>query len=120
MLRLDISGVHLNVDDKLNKYVQRKIGRLDRYLPKGALESAHGKVVLSEGNGKSNNRFTCEAILSLPKHQVTAKESTINIYAAVDIVEAKLKSQLQRYKTKAKPDKRARRFIRHLKRFGRR
>ena len=40
----------------------------------------------------------CEAILHLPHETIMVKEATINMFAAVDIVEAKLKTQLKKYK----------------------
>jgi ribosome-associated translation inhibitor RaiA len=40
----------------------------------------------------------CEVTLYLPKETINVKESTINIYAAIDIVEAKLKHRIQKYK----------------------
>jgi putative sigma-54 modulation protein len=96
--RLDISGVHLQVDDDLRKYVHKKIGHLDRYIPKHSRQSAHVEIKLKESKAKDKKECTCEAILHLPHEVVSVKESTVNMYAAVDIVEAKLKSQLQKYK----------------------
>lgn len=96
--RLDISGVHMNVGDDLRKYVMRKIGRLDRFIPRGSRQSVHAQVKLKEGKAKDKNERTCEVILHLPQEVITVKESTINIYAAVDIVETKLHHQLKKYK----------------------
>ena len=44
------------------------------------------------------------------------KETTINIYAAVDIVEAKLKNQLTRYKQKHSDKFTAMKLIKSFKR----
>jgi putative sigma-54 modulation protein len=96
--RFEVSGVHLQVDDDLRKYVHKKIGRLDRYIPKHSRQSAHVEVKLKEAKAKDKKECTCEVIMHLPKEVVSVKESTVNMYAAVDIVEAKLKSQLQKYK----------------------
>ncbi len=41
---------------------------------------------------------TCEVILHLPKEVITVSETTLNMYAAVDIVEMKLKHQITKYK----------------------
>jgi len=96
--RLDISGVHMEVGDDLKKYVIKKIGRLDRFIPRSGRESVHADVKLKEGKAKDKNERTCEVIMHLPHEVVTVKETTINIYAAVDIAEAKLYNQLRRYK----------------------
>jgi putative sigma-54 modulation protein len=96
--RFDISGVHLHVDDDLRKYVQRKIGRLDRFIPKAGREAVHGEVKLKESKAKDKRECTCEVILHLPHETLATAETTINMYAAVDIVETKLHSQLKKYK----------------------
>ena len=96
--RFDISGVHIHVDEDLRKYVQKKIGRLDRYVPRAARPSLHGEVKIKESKAKDKKECTCEVILHLPHETLTVHESTINMYAAVDIAEAKLKSQLKKYK----------------------
>ena len=36
--------------------------------------------------------------MHLPKETLTAKESTINMFAAIDIVEAKMSNQIKKYK----------------------
>jgi putative sigma-54 modulation protein len=96
--RLDISGVHMSVGDDLKKYVVKKIGRLDRFIPKVWRQSAHVEVKLKEGKAKDKNERTCEVIVRLPQETITIKETTINIYAAIDIAETKLRNQLKKYK----------------------
>jgi len=96
--KLEISGVHMTVDDDLKRYVAKKIGRLDRFIPRRGRESMHAEVKLKEGKAKDKNERTCEVILHLPRETVTVKDSTINMYAAIDIVETKLHTQLKKYK----------------------
>jgi ribosomal subunit interface protein len=96
--RLDITGVHMNVGEDLKKYVVKKIGRLDRFIPRHGRESVHAEVKLKEGKAKNKDERTCEVIMHLPQENITVKESTINIYAAIDIVETKLHHQLKKYK----------------------
>jgi ribosomal subunit interface protein len=96
--RLDITGVHMEVDDDLKKYVAKKIGRLDRFIPKGGRESVHADIKLKEGKAKDKNERTCEVIMQLPHETIAVKESTINMYAAIDIIETKLQNKLKKYK----------------------
>lgn len=98
--KFEISGVHLSVDDDLRKYVTRKIGNLDKYLSRPVRESAHAEVFLKMGKAKDKQQATCEVTLHLPHETISVHETTINLYAAIDIVEAKLKHQLQKYKEK--------------------
>jgi ribosomal subunit interface protein len=96
--KIEIDGVHMTVNDDLRKYVLKKIARLDKYIPKHARASAHMEVKLKEGKTKGKNERTCEVLIHLPHDNITVNETTINIYAAVDIAEEKLKAQLHKYK----------------------
>ncbi len=96
--KLEISGVHTKVDKKLNEYIMKKLGKLDHYMPKHARESAHAEVLIKESKIKERKQHTCEIVLYLPKDTLTIKETTLNPFAAVDIVEAKMKNQLKKYK----------------------
>jgi putative sigma-54 modulation protein len=96
--KLEVSGVHMDVDKKLHDYVVKKIGKLDKYLPRHARDSAHAEVFLKEAMIKKKKECICEVVLKLPKETITIKEATVNIYAAVDIIEAKLKNRIKKYK----------------------
>jgi putative sigma-54 modulation protein len=95
---IDITGVKYEVDETTRKYVQKKIGRLDRYLPKHARKSVSADVKLKEVGRDHGNKYEAEIILNVPDKRLTAKDSTVNMLAAVDIVEAKLVAQLKKYK----------------------
>jgi len=96
--RYEVQGVHVQVDQRLRAHVDRKIGSLDRYIARQNRDSAHLEVHLKETGKKGNDQARCEVTLHLPHHTIIVKESAVNLYAAVDIVEAKLKQQLQKYK----------------------
>ncbi len=96
--KFEVQGVHTVVDDKLRSHVDKKIGGLDRYISRQNRESAHMEVHLKESPKKGNDKCRCEATLYLPHQTIVVKESAVNMYAAVDIVETKLKQQLQKYK----------------------
>jgi putative sigma-54 modulation protein len=96
--KFEIQGVHTVVDDKLRTYVTKKLGNLDRYVSKHNRESAHLEVHLKENKKKGDNHCLCEVTLHLPKQTIVIKESSVNMYATVDIVTVKLKQQIQKYK----------------------
>lgn len=98
MIKLEINGVHTDLDAKIKKYVTAKINKVEKYLPRHARESAHAEVFLKERKVKAKKECTCEIVLHLPKDTIRIEETTMNMYAAVDIVEAKLKNQLKKYK----------------------
>lgn len=96
--KLEITGEHYTVDENLRKYITRKIGRLDKYLSRHSKDSAHLEVRLKEHNSKGKKECIANVTLHLPHETINIKESTLNMYAAIDIVQAKLKHQIQRYK----------------------
>lgn len=95
---IDITGIKYEVGDKVRKYVVDKVGALDRYVPQHARKSMTADVKLCEVNQAHGNKYEVEVIINVPEKVITAKDTTMNMMAAVDIVEAKLASQLKRYK----------------------
>ncbi len=113
---IDITGVRYQVDDVTKKYVMKKIGRLDRFLPRHARKSVKAEVVLKEVNRANGNKYECDINLLVPQRTITAKDSTLNMLAAVDIVEAKLTAQLKKYHDeRAFRGGRAQRVLRSIK-----
>ena len=95
---IQVTGIAYEVDDKTRKYVIKRIGNLDRYLPKHARKSVSVEVKLEQVNHDHGNKYEVEVNLDVPGKIITAKDSTGNILAAIDIVETKLQSQLREYK----------------------
>lgn len=95
---IDITGLKYKLDDNTKKYVNKKIGRLDRYLPRKSRRGIRAEVLLKEVNRDKGNKYECEIMLYVPDKTLTAKDSTVNMLAAIDIVEEKLRNQLKRYK----------------------
>ena len=115
--KLEIAGVHTSVDEKLHRYVVKKIGKLDTYISHHARKSAHAEVLLKKSKAKSNKMlYACEVVIYLPNEVLRVEEATLNLYAAVDIVEEKLKHQLKKYKDLHTNPKFHRRVIARLKR----
>ena len=108
--KLEITGIKVDLDDSLKKYVNNKIGKLDKYLPKNIREAAHVGVLLKELKPNSKNNCVCEVVINLPKDRIVITEGTLNMYAAIDIVEEKLKNQFTKYKQKHISKK----FFRHI------
>ncbi len=97
-MRIDVSGVHIALEDDVKKYARKKVKRLERYIPKAVREAVHANVVLKESHAKNKRQFTCEIILALPQEKITVSESTLNMFAAIDISEETLKNRLKKYK----------------------
>lgn len=95
---IDVTGIKYNVNDKTLKYVMEKVGKLDRYVPVHARKTMAADVKLRQVDQAHGNKYEAEVILHVPEKVITAKDTTINMMAAIDIVEAKLITQLRKYK----------------------
>jgi len=96
--KLEIHGVHFEVDDNLKKYVTKKINKLEKYVMPEIRDSLHVEVFMDEVKTHGDKQCECEVVFHLPKDTLRVKEGTMNMYAAVDIVEEKLKQALKKYK----------------------
>ncbi len=97
-MKVDIVGIHLQLEEDLKKYINKKLEKLEHYIPRHARDSAHAEVKLKESHAKNKRQFTCEIILTLPQEKIMVSENTLNIFAAVDIAEETLKNRLKKYK----------------------
>lgn len=95
---IKVTGIAYEVDEATRKYVVKKVGRLSRYLPKHARKSVTADVKLTQVDHDYGNKYQAEVILNVPSKTITAKDSTTNMLAAVDIVDAKIQAQLREYK----------------------
>lgn len=96
---IDITGVGKYIpDDSTKKYIRKKIGALDRMVTRHARKTISATVRIDEVNGDHGNKYEVEVVLTVPDQTIKAKESTVNVLAATDIVERKLAGQLRKYK----------------------
>ena len=97
--QIEITGVGgYKPDEATKKYIKKKIGKLDRLAPRHARKTMRAEVKLAEVNRENGNKYEADALVIVPDKQLTAKDSTMNVLAAIDIVEAKLATQLRKYK----------------------
>lgn len=95
MMQLIIKGKNMEVSEALKKYVQKKIGKLDRYLP--TIDEA--RVELSVEQAKSNqDRQVVQVTLRSNSTILRAEERSSDMLAAIDAVRDKLQRQIKRYK----------------------
>ena len=112
-----ITGVGAyTADDATKKYIRKKIGSLDRLVPRHARKSMRANVKVAEVNRDRGNKYEVEVVLVVPNRTLTAKDSTMNVLAATDIVEAKLATQLRKYKEELIPHVGRRKLLDRFKR----
>jgi len=113
---IKISGIQYELTDTTKKYVEKKIGALDKYLPRHARKTATADVKIRQSNNPGGNKYEVEVVITVPDKVINAKDSTMNVLAAVDIVESKLKGQLRKYKQVNTPHISLRRTLSKFKR----
>ncbi|MBQ3353279.1 ribosome-associated translation inhibitor RaiA [Candidatus Saccharibacteria bacterium] len=107
--KTEISGNGYKVDDSLKKYIEKRLGKLDKYLPRNAKKDVVLKVVVSEIGRNKNEKYMLSAAMEIPGGKViAAKDECSNIFAGVDLIEAKLTGQIRRYKLEIQPHRQKR------------
>lgn len=103
MIKIQLTGRKYEIDKDLKKYVTRKLGHLDKYLPRQHRAIGMSVEIFRDPSGKEDNRYKVTAVLEVPGPDIVAETATINPHSAVDIVEQKLKLQIRKYKDKSAP-----------------
>lgn len=102
--KIDISGSNYKISESFQKYATKHIGKLDRYLPRGNKKDVVVKIVVTEINKEHNNKYELSVNMEIPGGKViSAKDECSNIFAGIDIIEAKLTGQIRRYKLETNP-----------------
>lgn len=102
--KIDITGNDYKAEEPLKKYIVKRIGKLDRYLPKQAKDDVVCKVVIGGPAKGRGDRFSISVAMELTGGKViAAKDECSNVFAGVDLVEAKLLGQIRRYKLEVQP-----------------
>lgn len=115
--QVEITGVGAyTADASTKKYIRSKIGGLERLAPRHARKSMRAEVKVAEVNRDKGNKYEVEVLIFVPGRTINAKDSTMNVLAATDIVEAKLAVQLRKYKEENVPHVGRRRLLDHFKR----
>ena len=99
-MNIEFNTKKYELNDDIKKYVEKKIGKLDRKISRKVRSTIFAKVMLKENAQVKKGRFSCQVIMYLPEQQLIVEEATINMFAAVDIVESRLKNQISKYHSK--------------------
>ncbi len=96
-MQLIISGKNLEVSDGLKDYVEKKVGKLDRYLP--SLTEARVELALEKTKNVKQSQVV-QVTLRTNGTILRGEERSSDFGAAIDTVVDKLHKQIERYKTK--------------------
>jgi putative sigma-54 modulation protein len=94
-MQLIINGKNLEVSDWLREYVEKKIGKLDRYLP--ALTEARVELALEKTRNASQSQVV-QVTLRTNGTIMRGEERASDFTVAIDTVAEKLYKQIDRYK----------------------
>ena len=93
-MELIIHGRKVEVTESIKKYIEEKIGRLDKYFDDPSNITA---TVVIKIRGKEQ---IVEVTIPLKKVLLRCEESHDDLYAAIDIVSDKIERQIRKNKTK--------------------
>ena len=107
--KIEMTGNEFKIEDSFRKYAEKKIGRLDRYLPRGAKKDVIARLVVAEIGKNKGEKYEVTVAMDIPGGKVlAAKDECSNVFAGVDLVEAKLMGQIRRYKLESQPHRQKR------------
>ncbi len=96
-MEIIVTGKNMEVSDRVREYVDKKAGKLDRYLPN--IEQA--SLELKRASAKSaDDRHIAQLTVSVKGSILRAEESAADVFTAFDAVLDKMYRQIRRYKTK--------------------
>lgn len=96
-MQLVIKGRNIEVNDRLREYVEKKIGKMTKFLP----DVQEIRVELAEEKSrKTSERQVVQVTMRSNGTLLRAEERNSDIYAAIDAVADKLNGQINRFKGK--------------------
>lgn len=93
-MKFNIRGENIEVTTPIREYVEKKIGKLNRYFDTPPSSDVH--VNLSVYNDEQR----IEVTIPMPELLLRAEEQHADLYAAIDLVVDKLERQIRKHKTK--------------------
>lgn len=102
-MNLIVHGRHVEINDWVQEYVDKKVGKLDRYL--SHIDDARVELTYSPTRSASD-RYTCQLTLWSGGQILRAEESTSDIFASVDATVDKVYRQIRRFKGRRYQSKR--------------
>ncbi|MBP7692135.1 MAG: ribosome-associated translation inhibitor RaiA [Anaerolineales bacterium] len=93
-----IHGRDVEVKPRLQEYVEKKVGKLDRYL--ATIHDARVDLTELKSARSASDRYVAQLTIPLKGTVLRAEERHNDVFAAVDAVLEKMNRQIERYKGK--------------------
>ena len=97
-LEVDIYGRSLEVTDRIKDYVDKKVSKLDRYLP--GIEEARVDLAYVKSARSAADRQVAQITVRGKGFILRSEERADDIFAAVDTAVEKMQRRMERYKGK--------------------
>jgi putative sigma-54 modulation protein len=95
-MELQVTGKNIELTPELRQYIERKLGKLARYLP----EMIEAKVEIGEEKTRSRlDRYICQVTANCGM-LLRAEERGEELFSAIDKVAGIMERQIERYKGK--------------------
>jgi putative sigma-54 modulation protein len=97
-LEVELNGRNMEVTERIQDYVNKKVAKLDRYLP--GVEEARVEVAYVKSARSANDRQVAQITVRGKGFVLRSEERADDIFAALDTALDKLQRQIERYKGK--------------------
>lgn len=94
-MNYNVRGENIEVTPAIREYVEKKIGKIDRYFSN--TPDANASVNLKV---RPNNTSKVEVTIPMSNLVLRAEEENADMYAAIDLIVDKLERQIRKHKTK--------------------
>jgi len=95
-VQIEINVKNMQLSDNLREYVEKKVGKLDRYLD--IIDSAKVDLNYAKTARNAEDRQVAQLTIRGKGVVLRAEERTDDIFASVDLVLDKIHRQIERYK----------------------
>ena len=96
--KVDIYGRNLEVTDRINDYVTKKISRLDRFLP--GIDEARVDLAYVKSARSASDRQVAQITVRGKGYILRSEERADDIFTAIDAALDKMQRRIERYKGK--------------------
>lgn len=94
-MQLTVHGRNVEVTDWVREYVEKKVTRLERYLPQ--MKEIRAELTHS-ATRSADDRYTAQVTVWANGQILRAEESTSDIFASIDATIDKMSKQVRRFK----------------------
>ncbi len=97
-VEVEVFGRNMEVTDRIQDYVTKKVGKLDRFLP--GIDEARVDVAFEKSARSATDRQVAQITIRGKGFILRAEERADDIFAALDIAIDRMQRQIERYKGK--------------------